>query len=78
MYRFSYRVIATVTDTPPMPRNVGVRGPRHTMLLRDRMPPGHCEFPEEAPRMVYHPSKLDLENVRASYTSSEHQVLSLF
>ncbi|XP_043515544.1 uncharacterized protein LOC122531565 [Frieseomelitta varia] len=60
--------------TPPMPRNVGVRGPRHTMLLRDRMPPGHCEFPEEAPRMVYHPSKLDLENVRASYTPSEHQM----
>lgn len=57
-----------------MPRNVGVRGPRHTLLLQDRMPPRHCEFSEEAPRMMYHPTKLDIENVRASYTPSEHQV----
>ncbi|XP_071870333.1 uncharacterized protein [Bombus fervidus] len=60
--------------TPPMPRNVGVRGPRHTLLLQDRMPPRHCEFSEEAPRMMYHPTKLDIENVRASYTPPEHQM----
>lgn len=57
-----------------MPRNIGVRGPRHTVLLRDRVPVRHCEFPEETARMMYNPSKLDIENVRASYTSPEHQM----
>ncbi|XP_031775219.1 uncharacterized protein LOC100865875 isoform X1 [Apis florea] len=57
-----------------MPRNIGVRGPRHTVLLRDRVPVRHCEFPEETARMMYNPSKLDIENVRASYTPPEHQM----
>lgn len=61
-------------DASSMPRNIGVRGPRHTVLLRDRVPVRHCEFPEETARMMYNPSKLDIENVRASYTPPEHQV----
>ncbi|CAK9816850.1 hypothetical protein ANTQUA_LOCUS9129 [Anthophora quadrimaculata] len=59
--------------TPPMPRNVGVRGPRHTVLLRDRLPTRHCEFPGEA-RMAYNTNKLDIDNVRASYSPPEHQM----
>ncbi|XP_017797756.1 PREDICTED: uncharacterized protein LOC108578857 [Habropoda laboriosa] len=58
---------------PPMPRNVGVRGPRHTVLLRDRLPSRHCEFSGEA-RMAYNPNKLDIDNVRASYSPPEHQM----
>ncbi|XP_076182662.1 uncharacterized protein LOC143154393 [Ptiloglossa arizonensis] len=59
---------------PAMPRNIGVRGPRHTVLLRDRLPGRHCGFPEETARLAYAPNKLDVENVRASYTSPEHQM----
>ncbi|XP_017884927.1 uncharacterized protein LOC108627875 isoform X2 [Ceratina calcarata] len=59
---------------PPMPRNVGVRGPRHTVLLRDRLPARHCEFSEETARIAYTQNKIDMENVRASYTPPEHQM----
>ncbi|CAL7934852.1 unnamed protein product [Xylocopa violacea] len=58
----------------PIPRNVGVRGPRHTVLLRDRLPARHCEFSEETARMAYNPTKLNIENIRASYTPPEHQI----
>ncbi|XP_043258183.1 uncharacterized protein LOC122400671 [Colletes gigas] len=59
---------------PTMPRSMGVRGPRHTVLLRDRLPGRHCGFPEETSRLQYVPNKLDVENVRASYSSPEHQM----
>nr|XP_033336599.1 uncharacterized protein LOC117226419 [Megalopta genalis] len=59
---------------PTMPRNVGVRGPRHTVLLRDRLTGRHCGFTEDSARMPYAPNKLDVENMRASYSSSEHQM----
>ncbi|XP_076233968.1 uncharacterized protein LOC143178916 isoform X2 [Calliopsis andreniformis] len=59
---------------PAMPRNIGVRGPRHTVLLRDRLSGRHCGFPEESARLAYAPNKLDVDNVRGSYSSPEHQM----
>ncbi|XP_015439127.1 PREDICTED: uncharacterized protein LOC107194076 [Dufourea novaeangliae] len=59
---------------PTMPRSMGVRGPRHTVLLRDRLTGRHCGFAEESGRLTYAPNKLDVENVRASYSSPEHQM----
>ncbi|XP_076680358.1 uncharacterized protein LOC143375284 isoform X2 [Andrena cerasifolii] len=59
---------------PAMPRNIGVRGPRHTVLLRDRLPSRHCGFPEEAARLTYAQNKLEVDNVRPSYSSPEHQM----
>nr|XP_012139818.1 PREDICTED: uncharacterized protein LOC100878409 isoform X2 [Megachile rotundata] len=59
---------------PPMPRNIGVRGPRHTVLLRDRLPARHCEFPEETSRLTYNTNKLNVESIRASYSPPQHQM----
>ncbi|XP_076545309.1 uncharacterized protein LOC117609522 isoform X1 [Osmia lignaria lignaria] len=59
---------------PPMPRNIGVRGPRHTVLLRDRLPGRHCEFPEETARLNYNTNKLNVESIRASYSPPQHQM----
>lgn len=58
-----------------MPRNIGVRGPRHTVLLRDRVPVRHCEFPEETARMMYNPSKLDIENMPRMLETSVNSVM---
>ncbi|CAK9801977.1 hypothetical protein ANTPLA_LOCUS3035 [Anthophora plagiata] len=60
--------------TPPMPRNVGVRGPRHTVLLRDRLPTRHCEFSGEA-RMAYNTNKLDIDNMRRLLESSVDSII---
>ncbi|XP_031836156.1 uncharacterized protein LOC116428528 isoform X2 [Nomia melanderi] len=59
---------------PTMPRNIGVRGPRHTVLLRDRLTGRHCGFTEETARLPYAANKLDVENMRASYSSPDHQM----
>ncbi|XP_076293680.1 uncharacterized protein LOC143215439 isoform X1 [Lasioglossum baleicum] len=59
---------------PTMPRSIGVRGPRHTVLLRDRLTGRHCGFTEESARMPYAPNKIDVESMRVSYSSPEHQM----
>ncbi|EFN82830.1 hypothetical protein EAI_07273 [Harpegnathos saltator] len=59
---------------PAMTRNAAIRGPRHAVFLRDRPATRHCAFTEDASRMGYAPSKLDVESIRASYPPAEHQM----
>ncbi|XP_014480737.1 PREDICTED: uncharacterized protein LOC106747588 isoform X2 [Dinoponera quadriceps] len=61
-------------DVSAMTRNAAIRGPRHAVFLRDRPASRHCAFTEDASRMGYAPSKLDVESIRASYPPAEHQM----
>lgn len=74
-YKMSERERFFHTDA--ISRNAAIRGPRHAVFLRDR-PTRHCAFTEDASRMGYAPSKLDVESIRASYPPVEHQVLQMY
>lgn len=65
---------ATQPHVPTMPRNVGIRGPRHAVFLRDHPVNRHCGFPEEVSRLPYASSKLEVDAVRTSYPPTEHQM----
>ncbi|XP_032668782.1 uncharacterized protein LOC116842980 isoform X2 [Odontomachus brunneus] len=61
-------------DVSAMTRNAAIRGPRHAVFLRDRPASRHCAFTDDASRMGYAPSKLNIESIRASYPPAEHQM----
>jgi len=64
--------VCNISDVSSMARNATIRGPRHAVFLRDRTPTRHCAFLENASQMSYAPSKLNIDNIRASYPPSEH------
>ncbi|KAG7210910.1 hypothetical protein KM043_016287 [Ampulex compressa] len=57
-----------------MARNVGIRGPRHAVFLRDRLANRHCGFSEDTSRLAYTRNKFDVESMRSSYPPLEHQM----
>lgn len=67
-----------ILDIPTVARNAAIRGPRHAVFLRDRTPTRHCAFSEDGPQMGYAQSKLNVDNIRASYPPPEHQVFNVF